>query len=165
MVRTCHKCHGCSEDYDEVNLRRCAGCRKVFYCSTACQKYDWVAHIFDCKPKRPINTADYLVLAVRENLFPEYLQTCKDYGFNRAATMEEKTNLFSLYIGTYATLFKVGSSFSNVVYALAALLGMLKVPPKTTHDWCVRGVLIDEIKAAFYELPEGYRGGYFPWFL
>ena len=124
-----------------------------------------MAHVFDCKPKRPINTADYLALAVPENLFPEHPQTCEDYGFNRAATMEEKTNLSDLYIGMYATLSKVGLLFSNVVYPLAGLLGVLKVPPKMIHDWRARGVLVDEIKAAFYELPEGYRGGYLPWFL
>lgn len=41
----------------------------------------------------------------------------------------------------------------------------MDIPPKTIHDWRVRGVLVDEIKAAYYELPEGSRGGYFPWFL
>ena len=41
----------------------------------------------------------------------------------------------------------------------------MEIPPKTIHDWRVRGVLVDEIKAAFYKLPEQSRGGYFPWFL
>ena len=41
----------------------------------------------------------------------------------------------------------------------------MEIPPKTIHNWRVRGVLVDEIKAAFYKLPEHTRGGYFPWFL
>lgn len=99
MAKTCHMCHGHDEDYQEANLKRCAGCRKVYYCSTDCQKYDWVYHIFDCKPRRPINTADYLALAVRQNLLPEHPQTCEDYGFNRAFQPEDKSKLLGLYIG------------------------------------------------------------------
>ena len=41
----------------------------------------------------------------------------------------------------------------------------MEIPPKTIHNWRVRGVLVDEIKAAYYKLPEHTRGGYFPWFL
>ena len=41
----------------------------------------------------------------------------------------------------------------------------MKVPPKTIHDWRVRGVLVDEIKTAFYKIPGHSRGPYFPWFL
>jgi hypothetical protein len=41
----------------------------------------------------------------------------------------------------------------------------MEIPPKTIHNWRVRGVLVDEIKAAFYKIPEQARGGYFPWFL
>jgi len=114
MVQTCHFCHGHSDDYDGAKLKRCAGCRKVYYCSIACQKYDWVCHIFDCKPRRPINTADYLALAVQQNLLPEHPQTCEDYGFNRALTAEEKTMLFGLYIGmSTASLMQ---SFSACIY-------------------------------------------------
>lgn len=47
----------------------------------------------------------------------------------------------------------------------AGLIEYIEIPPKTIHNWRVRGVLVDEIKAAFYNLPEGNRGGYFPWFL
>ena len=41
----------------------------------------------------------------------------------------------------------------------------MEIPPKTIHDWRVRGVLVDEIKTAFYKIPEYARGAYFPWFL
>lgn len=43
--------------------------------------------------------------------------------------------------------------------------GRMAIPPKTIHDWRVRGVLVEEIKAAYYKLPADNRGGYFPWFL
>ncbi|KAF8558340.1 hypothetical protein OG21DRAFT_1504392 [Imleria badia] len=144
MAKTCHLCHGNDDDFQEADLKRCAGCQKVYYCSTACQKEDWVRHIFDCKPRRPINTADYLALAVHQNLLPGHPQTCEDYGFNRTFTAEDKSKLGGLYIG---------------------LIKVLKIPPKTIHDWRVRGVLVDEIKATYYKIPEDRRGRYFPWFL
>ena len=34
-----------------------------------------------------------------------------------------------------------------------------------TSDWRIRGVLVDEIKAAFLKIPERFRGVFFPWFL
>ena len=103
MVKTCHKCHGQSEDHKEANLKRCAGCRKVYYCSAACQKADWVEHIFNCKPHRPINTADHLALAVRRNQLPLHRQTCEDFGFNYAFTHGEEENLFGLYASKSTT--------------------------------------------------------------
>ncbi|KAF8558321.1 hypothetical protein OG21DRAFT_1504373 [Imleria badia] len=144
MVLTCHRCHGSSFDYEEANLKRCSGCRKVCYCSTACQDYDWVYHIFDCNPRRPINTADYLARAARDDVLPVHPQTCEDYGFDRAITDEEKSKLISLYIGL-------------IIY--------LRIPPKTIHNWRVRGELVDQIKATYTKLPEESRGEYFPWFL
>ena len=45
------------------------------------------------------------------------------------------------------------------------LIKVIKIPPKTIHNWRVRGVLVDEIKATFYKIPERTRGVYFPWFL
>lgn len=103
MDLTCHRCHGSSFGYEEANLKRCSGCQNVYYCSTACQNYDWVYHIFDCNPRRQINTADYLARAVREDVLPVHPQTCEDYGFNRAITDDEKSNLLSLYIGMSMT--------------------------------------------------------------
>jgi hypothetical protein len=49
--------------------------------------------------------------------------------------------------------------------AHTGLIKVLEIPPKTIHNWRVRGVLVDEIKAVFYKIPEYARGGYFPWFL
>lgn len=41
----------------------------------------------------------------------------------------------------------------------------MEVSPEAIHDWRVRGVLVDEIKATFCKIPECSRGAYFPWFL
>ncbi|KAG2338796.1 hypothetical protein BDR05DRAFT_917909 [Suillus weaverae] len=142
MVRECNACG----ESPNLGLKRCAGCHKVWYCSVPCQKSDWVPHIFACKPRRPITTADHLALAVRNNLFPQDTQTCKDFGFEHAFTVENRSNLLGLYIGL------MGS-------------GHIGIPPKTINDWRVRGVLVEEIKAAYYKIPAEFRGAYFPWFL
>ncbi|KAG1741824.1 uncharacterized protein EDB91DRAFT_316409 [Suillus paluster] len=139
MVRECNACIEPSS-----KLKRCSGCHKVWYCSITCQKSDWVRHIFACKPRRPINTADHLALAVRNDLLPHDPQTCKDYGFDRALTAENNSKLFGLYIG---------------------LIERMDIPAKTINDWRVRGVLVEEIKAAYSQIPAQSRGGYFPWFL
>lgn len=39
------------------------------------------------------------------------------------------------------------------------------ISPKTNHDLGVRGVLVGEIKVAFYEAAERSGGAYFPLFL
>ncbi|KAG1746942.1 hypothetical protein EDB19DRAFT_1926927 [Suillus lakei] len=139
MVRQCDTCSKSTS-----NLKRCSGCHKVWYCSTTCQKSNWVRHIFACKPRRPITTADHLALAVRNNLLPQDPQTSKDYGFECAFTAENRSNLLGLYIG---------------------LIERMGIPAKTINDWRVRGVLVEEIKAAYYKIPAEFRGGYFPWFL
>jgi hypothetical protein len=55
----------------------------------------------------------------------------------------------------YAIFFKVHTG----------LIKCFDIPPKTVHKWRVRGVLVDEIKNKFSQLPEGSRGLYYPWFL
>jgi len=105
-----------------------------------------VSHIFAWKRRRSITTADHLALAVRNNLFPQDPQTCKDYGFERAFTVENRSKLLGLYIGLMHP-------------------GYIGIPPQTINDWRVRGVLVEEIKAAYYKIPTEFRGIYFPWFL
>lgn len=99
-------------------------------------------NIFECN--RPIKTAYYIACAVEENLFPDHDQAREDYGFKRAFSVENSTKLFGLYIG---------------------LIECMGVGPKTLHEWRVSGRLVEEIKVAFNMLPEGRRGGYYPWFL
>ncbi|KAI0046848.1 hypothetical protein FA95DRAFT_1312677 [Auriscalpium vulgare] len=137
--------HACGRpNCDKDGLKRCSGCAKVWYCGQECQRWDWVAHIFHCNPGRPITTADHLALAVDRNFLPEDEQTCADYGFTRAFTPQNQGMLLGLYIG---------------------LIEHMGTKPKTVHRWRVQGTLIKEIKATLSKLPEGARGGYYPWFL
>ena len=106
-------------------------------------------------------TADRLARAVYDDLLPEDPKTCEDYGFNRAITVEEQCNLLGLYIGTVRNLVK--AIFLDMHDT--RLIKIIGIPSKTVHNWCVRGALVDEIKSAFYMIPEGSRGTYFPWFL
>ena len=149
----------CCWDHYKPNLKHCSGCKKVYYCSTYCQDSDWALHIFDCKPHR-VKTAHHLARAVYEDVIPSHPQTCEDYGFNRAVTAEEKSKLIGLYIGMSMTL--VHPIFFNVH---TGLIKLMRIPARTVHDWRISGVLVDEIKAAYFQLPEGSRGLYFPWFL
>ncbi|KXN91280.1 hypothetical protein AN958_01491 [Leucoagaricus sp. SymC.cos] len=138
------RCASCGEN--DLPLKRCTGCNKAWYCSRECQKVDWVRHIFDCNPSRSITTADYLALAVRENLIPDHPQTCEDYGFARAIDSSQSPNLLGLYIGLLDP-------------------DRLGVKPLTLHRWRLEGTLVENIKREFERIPKASRGGYYPWFL
>ncbi|KAL4265869.1 MUB1/samB family protein [Pleurotus pulmonarius] len=148
------RCNGCSlsegDPPDEwessyfATFKLCSGCRKVWYCSLDCQKFDWVRHIFQCKPRQPINTSHHLALAVHNNLLPEDPQTCEDYGFTKAFTVEARSKLLGVYIG---------------------LIKYHQIRPKTIHKWRIEGRLLEKIKEEFEQLPPNARGGYYPWLL
>ncbi|KAJ6601300.1 hypothetical protein DFH09DRAFT_1127382 [Mycena vulgaris] len=137
-----HECKRCGKPAS----KRCSGCTlsTAWYCSADCQRQNWVVHIFECNPRRSINTGDHLAFAVEENLFPEDLQTCEDFGFTRAFSIENRSKLLGLYIG---------------------LIQRLGVSPKKVRQWQIEGTLVDNIKGAFSILPAQARGGYYPWFL
>ena len=44
-IATVHACNVCDS---ETNLKRCARCKKVAYCSRNCQKKDWKTHQEKC---------------------------------------------------------------------------------------------------------------------
>ena len=46
---SCANCFISEDDMDNVNLKQCAGCRTVKYCSRSCQKADWKEHRNICK--------------------------------------------------------------------------------------------------------------------
>ncbi|KAJ6462370.1 hypothetical protein C8R47DRAFT_1158414 [Mycena vitilis] len=46
LVRMGLACHRC---FQQEDLSRCSGCRRVSYCSTECQKMDWKLHKAMCK--------------------------------------------------------------------------------------------------------------------
>jgi hypothetical protein len=110
----------------------------------ACQRANWPRHIFECSPKKPINTAYYLARAIYADFLPDDPQTLEDYGFNRASTADNRTMLLGLYQG---------------------LIKYNEVEPKVMHRWRVKGILVEEIKAAYEKMPEQARGSYYPWFL
>ncbi|RDX47712.1 hypothetical protein OH76DRAFT_1523277 [Lentinus brumalis] len=84
------------------DLKCCANCRKVRYCSAKCQTMDWERHIFDCKAGKPISTIYYLArdLGRYTCKVPLHHQTCIDYGFDKAQRSlgsEGATELASFY--------------------------------------------------------------------
>jgi len=80
---------------------RCSGCKtpNTWYCSVRCQRELWPIHIFECNPGKPINTAYHLARAARRDYIPDDLQTCKDYGFEKAFTASNRSKLLGLYQG------------------------------------------------------------------
>ncbi len=122
-----HTCEGCLK---RTATRKCTGCQQVWYCDSRCQTDHWVQHIFKCNPRRPINTADYLALAVHDGGIPSDHDTREEWGFAKA-------NLY----GPSAP-FKL----------LGIYVGLIKgcyVKPQQLHKWRVEGRLITEIKAIY----------------
>ena len=46
VVTSTRSCEGCGR---EGRARACAGCRRAYYCTTACQKRAWRAHRYRCR--------------------------------------------------------------------------------------------------------------------
>lgn len=138
-----HICDGCGES---TATARCAGCRKVWYCSKQCQNDLWTWHIFECGPRRSIPTAYHLAKAVYDDLLPTDPQTNKEWGLDKAASIDP-SGPFKIF-GLYVDLIKI-----------------CDVKPQQLHKWRVQGTLIQEIKAIYEATPLHARGGYYPWFL
>lgn len=45
-TKTCYNCHESSSD--TITLQKCGQCCKIRYCSTKCQKKDWIRHKLEC---------------------------------------------------------------------------------------------------------------------
>jgi len=137
-----HECHGCGDPA----THRCSGCKvaRAWYCSQKCQRELWPVHIFECNPRQPINTAYYLARACRRDRLPDDPQTCEDYGFTKAFTVENRCKLLGLYIGL--TIYQ-------------------DVSPSTLHKWRIKGKLVEGIKEVYEKVPAASRGKYYPWFL
>ena len=139
------QCQSCEEERE--GKWKCAGCNsKVVYCSKACQITDWHHHIFDCYAYRgkTVPSAYHLARSCYGDLHPTDKQTLEDYGFDRAVTPFNQTMLLGLYQG----LFKY-----------------FNINPKTVLTWKREGILVQEIKKVFEEIPPQNRGQYYPWFL
>ena len=138
-------CTFCGEQSPDA--KRCAGCKKVWYCSTRCQKDHWTWHIFDCKTTQPISSVHYLVRAIYEDVVPVDAQARIDYGFDKAERM----------IG--------GDAGNKLVGLYTGLIKYFGITAKELRQWQREGRLIERIKATYEKQPPGCRGGYYPWFL
>lgn len=139
-----HHCQGFECEY--LGTRRCASCKKAWYCSTKCQKRDWMFHIFDCNTKGHIRTAHHLARACRQDLAPTDQQTLSDYGFDKVHDAEGMSNLLGLYQGLF-------------------IIHKYELEPRELDRWLKEGSLVEHIKETFEGIPEASRGGYYPWFL
>lgn len=134
----------CGEiDCDQITTRRCSHCGGPWYCSTKCEDLATYSHKFSCN-RRPITTADLLEKDCFRDLLPEDPGVREDFGFDRCKNPGEETNLFGLYIG---------------------VIKYHDISSEELHRWRTEGLLIDKIIELFSKLPEGSRGGYYPWSL
>jgi hypothetical protein len=53
-----YSCAVCNKpDSDQLKLKRCSRCHKVYYCSRECQVKDWKQHAASCKVSKPLETS------------------------------------------------------------------------------------------------------------
>ncbi|KAH9927191.1 uncharacterized protein BXZ73DRAFT_49142 [Epithele typhae] len=134
------------EPLPEHCYKRCAGCRKVWYCDKQCQTQHWPWHIFDCKTGTPISSVYYLARACWGDLVPRDPQTRLDYGFEKVTSMlggHQESRLLGLYQGVLHQ----------------------EVDLKLVRSWQRQGQLVQGIKSTFEKIPSRSRGQYYLWFL
>ncbi len=135
----------CASQKSVVDLKRCAGCRLIRYCSPNCQKAHWELHVFDCKTGKPISTVYYLARDVRRHIVPVHHQTRKDYGFDKA----ERT---------------LGSQ-GEILLAMFYLGLIENVPLPRLRMWQQESRLAEGISAVFAASPLAQKAGPYEWFL
>jgi hypothetical protein len=130
-------------DCDKLTTRRCSHCSGPWFCSARCEENATYSHKFSCN-RRPITTADLLENDCYRDLLPEDPKVREDYGFQRCRNSSEEINLFGLYVGVI--------KYHNI-------------SSEELHRWRTEEILVDKIVEVFSTIPEGSRGGYYPWFL
>ena len=131
---------------ERATRRKCFLCGKLPLCGKSCEEQEvYVKHTLTCS-KRPVDSADYIGLAVLEDQIPTDPDTCEDFGFSAFPSFYDQCKLLGLYKG--------------LIYKLA-----LGVSTRTLHTWQVNGILKEKIIETYNTRPEGRRGSYFPWFL
>ncbi|KAF2015573.1 hypothetical protein BU24DRAFT_480328 [Aaosphaeria arxii CBS 175.79] len=133
-----HSCAIC----DKPTTRRCSLCNRDFFCSDACQQKRFDRHLFTCS-ERPLTTADYLWKSLAEDRMPPEDEVLEDFGFDALVGID-KTYLLGLYRGLFLSE---------------------QVSPEDVHKWRTAEILTEKIKEFYFNIPEQFRGGYFPWFL
>ncbi|KAJ7347240.1 hypothetical protein DFH08DRAFT_1080307 [Mycena albidolilacea] len=98
-----------------------------------CQQDDWGGHIIDCRPGRPITSADHLRAAVHRKRLPQDLEIMSDYGFTRVGELDGR-----ILLDVYQVLFEEG------------------VHPRDVHQWNIAGNLLEEVEKVLRRL-EGWK--------
>ncbi|KAL6307475.1 hypothetical protein BKA93DRAFT_893568 [Sparassis latifolia] len=133
------------EQCETETSRKCSKCNRPWLCSENCERlYDSPYHNFLCAIDRPLDSADYLYLACLKDTFPDDSDTLNDYGFSRLLSVGDQSKLLGLYRGVFLYM------NTNV---------------RDLHKWQLEGTLAANIIAMYEKIPEGSRGGYYPWFL
>src|SRR6266496_334317 len=128
---------------ESKTARRCSICQRGWFCREFCQSKMGTRHKFMCAIRRPLNSADYLYLALLEDVWPDDPQTLDDFGFRGLHSGADRSKLLGLFKG----------------------LELLEIPSQEVHQWQSERTLEENIIRVFSQLPESSRGGYFPWFL
>ncbi len=81
----------------KLTRQTCDLCHNEWICSRKCEQEIRINHIFRCSPNRPLDSADYLVKACYDGMFPDDPQTRNDFGFSKLYTTMEHNRLFFLY--------------------------------------------------------------------
>jgi len=132
------ECNNC----DLKTSRRCSICQRGWFCGEYCQSKMSTPHKFMCA-RRPLNSADYLYLALLEDVCPDDPQTLDDFGFRSLHSGTDRSKLLGLFKG----------------------LELMEVSSEEVYRWQSENTLEENIVRVFSQLPERSRGGYFPWFL
>lgn len=126
-----------------MTSRKCSVCNTGLYCSKYCQDQRSGPHLFTCT-KRPLTSADYLLKFILQDVLPDDEDVRESFGFNQLTSFADQCKLLGLYKGL---------CFSD------------RITVEDIHKWQVEGTLVANIKEFYFQIPETYRGGYFPWFL
>ncbi|KAL6217174.1 hypothetical protein ACLB2K_010391 [Fragaria x ananassa] len=62
--------HYCDACFESTNLKKCSGCKTVYYCSSTCQKAEWKLHRLECEAfsKLPIQFHSQITPPIRLNI-------------------------------------------------------------------------------------------------
>ncbi|KZS95538.1 hypothetical protein SISNIDRAFT_483769 [Sistotremastrum niveocremeum HHB9708] len=109
--------------------KTCHGCSITPYCSTGCQKKDWIVHIVRChRPGREITSADRLAAMVLSGEMATQHATMSDYGFLNLSCREDMATLLHIYREVFT---------------------ILDLKPKTLHRWRLEDTLYTNLLKAY----------------
>lgn len=92
QLRICSYCRSASKD-----MTSCSKCNSVAYCNADCSRRHKPLHKFNCQLGRPIDAADFLVLACQKHEFPDDQDTVSAFGFCHFSSATDRIRLFEIY--------------------------------------------------------------------